>query len=591
MSRADTSEDQSASAREHLSDLMYECLLRAGQPMRASEIAEAVSRTAPVSARVVAQTLERDPDFVSSNWAWDLACRHEIQDQPIGGAIRGCLHEYGKPLSMKELCALLGAGRDEPPALFAVVVKQASDGPDLVEVEPGLYGLREWMLSGTDADEATVRFINGLEGCEELEAAVARLGRKRLRRTRAAATAVAILEALGTPLPHKVLAFLVWQRHPRANVGADLFGALLKRDDAVLLRGPRWCAAPVIDSLVARLAELSADEDRARGVEPDFDVAKVLREKPRSRKRFALPPDAVAEASAAVASAGIVRVDHLVADLLGLYPGDDSFAAAVRALARELDEVDEVVSIGFGKYCSPGFVPVGVRQVPAVLAPTDAQGADAALPDRDLPPALRKLIHDPEREDVGEEGDVSLPARRKKRTEATYVVPYHHLQAGTLKVRRVDHDLFPAQPELVQMRFEYQGDGFDVWLNNATALLFGLGAWYSQYVPGPGALIRISTTEAAGTYELHYDGETDEHAYIEQARVARLRRLHAEAEKSDLSTLEIMQAIAQEHPSGVHFYTLVAEMNVVRRTSKRVIASHLCSSPHFAPVSGRPGVY
>ncbi|GAG52531.1 unnamed protein product, partial [marine sediment metagenome] len=54
-------------------------------------------------------------------------------------------------------------------------------------------------------------------------------------------------------------------------------------------------------------------------------------------------------------------------------------------------------------------------------------------------------------------------------------------------------------------------------------------------------------------------------------------KIRREAAKGDWRVLQIMQRLAAGHEKGVPFMTLWAEVNVARRTTRRVVASNLVS--------------
>jgi hypothetical protein len=142
------------------------------------------------------------------------------------------------------------------------------------------------------------------------------------------------------------------------------------------------------------------------------------------------------------------------------------------------------------------------------------------------------------------------------------------------------------------MTLEYaEGERHVVWIDNEVGLLHGLGNWYTEYVPGPGAIIRLAPTSDRLRLKLIYDGEADQDAHIDEARLKQLLALRDAAQKSEMGMYEIVSSLLQHHESGARFETLVAEANVVRRTTKRLVASTLSNYHCFRPKDEKSGVW
>jgi len=66
-------------------------------------------------------------------------------------------------------------------------------------------------------------------------------------------------------------------------------------------------------------------------------------------------------------------------------------------------------------------------------------------------------------------------------------------------------------------------------------------------------------------------------AAISDERLKALNKLRRAAAKEQLSVLEIMQRVLAGCEKGLPFMTVWAEVNVIRRTTRRVVASNLAS--------------
>ena len=69
-------------------------------------------------------------------------------------------------------------------------------------------------------------------------------------------------------------------------------------------------------------------------------------------------------------------------------------------------------------------------------------------------------------------------------------------------------------------------------------------------------------------------------------RMEELRNIGARAD--ELSTLDILVEVMAHWPKGADYLTILAEVNVVRRSSRRLVASLLSSYQCFYQRSGSP---
>jgi hypothetical protein len=87
-------------------------------------------------------------------------------------------------------------------------------------------------------------------------------------------------------------------------------------------------------------------------------------------------------------------------------------------------------------------------------------------------------------------------------------------------------------------------------------------------------------------FEFAWDDQTDPVVYISSQRMEELRTLQ---ERSDaMSTLEVLTEVMSHWPKGADFLTIHSEVNVVRRSTRRLIASLLSSFQCFYQRSGSP---
>ena len=160
---------------------------------------------------------------------------------------------------------------------------------------------------------------------------------------------------------------------------------------------------------------------------------------------------------------------------------------------------------------------------------------------------------------------------------------FRHHAAGTMKLRKMDAELFDLQGPVVPLTFlDPEGREHQVWANAETGLLLGLQSLYIATGLLPGALIAITPEERPGRFQLSLAGE-DEHATISPERLEQLLALAEEAAQMEPSLYELTRQLMSATPEGARFERLHAELNVVRRTTRLQLASLLSYYQCFRP--------
>jgi hypothetical protein len=591
-----------ALGRAYLRDLIHSLLLERGEGLRSSDIAKGLRETLRVPNRLIKDELSADARFVERDRKWDLAIRHRLGDRPVEGALREIVAAAGRPVPSDLLVREMAVSRPRGGEMFGDLVPKLLQRSSFFRTDGDLFGLREWTLDVEAEDEELVRFQNFPDGSDELEQLLPIVEAHRFTGRAAATIAKEILELVGVPVSHKALSFLIWRARPTAFDAESLFAALASDPELVMMAGPAWCTtatAAAIAKTAERIAKDAADAAGA-GV-GEADVVGILQHRPPKGAEFHVSATEVRQLAERLAARGETAVlDELLTDVFDVYPEDEAFPAAVHAVAEALDAEESLVRVGITRWCPVSAVPAEVTEVPEELLPVhldvrdiDGEEVDPVLSDDGLEPGLADAVHDPTFEDVGEEKEVKVPVKASKEIgECRFVLLHHHFRAGTLKVRQMDRGVIPKSPSLVRARFSYPGgEQFSVWINNETGLVYGLESFYNKYCPGSGAVLYLSPADTADTYTLRYDGESDDATYLDDSRLQDLALLRRQAQQRELSLFDLLCSLMEFHQQGAHFNTLVAEMNVVRRTARRDIASVLSTYHCFYQRKKRPELW
>ena len=116
--------------------------------------------------------------------------------------------------------------------------------------------------------------------------------------------------------------------------------------------------------------------------------------------------------------------------------------------------------------------------------------------------------------------------------------------------------------------------------------MYGLIDWWLDQPIESGAVFTLTKTPSPNVFEFEYLDQPDPVVYISSQRMEELRTLGTEAEGK--STLELLIETMSHWPKGADYLTVLAEINVARRTSRRLVASLLSSYQCFYQRSGSP---
>ena len=106
--------------------------------------------------------------------------------------------------------------------------------------------------------------------------------------------------------------------------------------------------------------------------------------------------------------------------------------------------------------------------------------------------------------------------------------------------------------------------------------------------PTSGAVFHLEKTDNPAEYRFVQANETDPGVFVTPARLEELAEFRAEVEGGQpMSTYDIIRRILDHYRKGVSFLTLLTEVNLVRRTPRRLIASILSGYAAFHPRANR----
>lgn len=217
----------------------------------------------------------------------------------------------------------------------------------------------------------------------------------------------------------------------------------------------------------------------------------------------------------------------------------------------------------------------------------DAEGelVDVELNDDGLNSSLRKLLSHPLATDVLDE-DI-LPAPKQMPETIRLVLKSIHRELGTFPMCQIPTGWLSPSPNMQELIFrDAAGRELQVWANHESRLIYNLIDWWFEQPVESGAVFTITRTPQANVFDFAWLDQPDPVVYISAQRMEQLRGLGEQFEGR--STLDLLIEVFSQWPKGADYLTLLAEVNVARRTSRRLIASLLSSYQCFYQRSGSP---
>lgn len=565
-------------------DLIFECILDSDEPLRTTAVVAWLrERGLDVSPAFLRGFFQESTQFVSDGRRWDLACRAEAEQAAMDGAIRAILRGRGRPMPLQKLCDQVALVKTlGPKEARATIETLIVSRPVYFRTDNGLVGLSEWLLKVEGGDEEEVLLDNFFDESSEADAIIEAFDS--IRADDDAQAMRNVLDVVGCPASVKGLQFACWKRAPEQFDAVAHLVALLSDGSFIVSSDHQTIPAHYRDEMMALVLAASAAQGDAESAELEMS----------QEAEFQIEATDAAEAVAIVQRSGrSLTSAQLLMELYEIREDDPGFDTLRAELEELLDQVEELVCPAPGRYAAPGIIPAGLDHVPPNLAidtvavvALSGEEVDVELEDAGLDGDLPARIHDPEREDVGEEHEVVVDSGSVGTPEAiTWVVPYHHYLSGTIKIRKIDGAFYGGREGLADcvLHYEQGQQTYVCWANLDLGLVFGLREFYKAYCPPSGAVLRVSRRSSPGEFSLHYDGESDPGTLIDPEHLEALLKLRAEAEARRLSVLDIMCSLLPFHEEGATLERIHAEVNAIRRTARRLVASVLSYYQCFHP--------
>jgi hypothetical protein len=557
-------------AKQFVANAAFGFLVPKPVPVRMGEVLEHVNKTVSVTPKVLKLVLQSDARFAPDGRRWRVMPPELDGRRPVEASIVRVLQWAQIPVSVSALGGIIASTYGKTPEAMTEVVKRlVSRREEFFLLSDESVGLSEWLLDITSDREEDVQFDN-FEDKSELEALESFAREVNWEAASCTEASLRLLDLAGRPVSSKALGWFCWLAYRDKYSPSKHFNELATGGKAGLLSNGLWCGP----SIVARFNEVLAELHETG---PDVELYPEDLPKPITVE----PEDLASIVELVLSGEEACRVPELVESQFSLTPKDPGYDQVRSAVEKGLRSDPRVMWVGWDRWQRAVPVPDEVTRLPEELTPVylDIEGVggqklDQELEDEGLEADLAQQINDP----LVRLGGTAEPQEDGR---VRCVVTYWLRQLGLLAVPG-ESEVFPRQPEYLLVDLvDDEGTVYRCWYNNQIELLFGLKQWYDRVkLPGSGSVFYL-VPESPGRYQLVYEGEEDERVFIEPQRLKDLLELRETARMTETSTWEIVQEVMRGHSKGVPFSLLCAEVQVVRQSSARLVASILSSYHGF----------
>jgi hypothetical protein len=572
---------EEAFARSYADRLILEKLSEMDVAVKLGELADKLSDEG-LGLAAVRSLMASNPDvFAFHERRWMPAARLNSIGRPVAEIMRALLDSFGAPVSFNMILTEVARVRQqEVEVLESTIRRFAERDPNFVLLDDDRVAMIKWGFVANEETLERALAINGINK-ERYEEVKAKLGNLDFRGSNWA------VEALKhAPLSLKEISAVAFgsinSDNPRSTLIyniKDVLRAVFSVPGYVYITDGTLVTEAEAKNLVSSAVKLAQkltptiDVDDAQPIElkPE-DIAKVVKK--------------VVESEESVTST------KLLEEYFEITPGTKTFIDDFANMNNALRADASVVWVGGDRFRKAGNVPDYIHEIPAPfeffrsgVLNEENEEVDVELTDEGLNSSLRKLLQHPLALDVEDE-DIQ-PALKNQPDSIRLVMKSIHRELGTFPLAQLPTGWISDEPKVQETIFvDGSGKELQVWVNNETRLMYGLIDWWLDQPIESGAVFTLTRTPELNVFDFAYLDQPDPVVYISTQRMEELRTLGAEAEGK--STLDLLIEVMSHWPKGADYLTVLAEINVARRTSRRLVASLLSSYQCFYQRSGSP---
>ena len=569
-------------ARSYVDRLILEQISEMDSVMKLGELADKLAPRG-VGLAAIKSLLASNPErFAYHERRWIPAARLNAVGRPVVEAIEELLDTFGGPMLFDMLLNEISRVRREDPETIEPILRRILDkDPQFIYGHDHSVSLAKWSFVANDELYDRALALNQVNP-DEVEAVRAKLKDFDFRAPNAIADAVIKV----APVNLKVLGAVVW-----SSVNSQIATSVLVFDTLEFYR-----AATAVPGYV-----FSPDG----AIHPEADVAKWVSTAVKLADKLAPTIDVEDAAPIDMKAADIEKLakriaagttTHTATKLLEeqyeITPSNKTFPDDMANIMAALKARPELQWMGGDRFAKVGTAPDYIQSVPEPFLFTesdnlneDGDPVDVELNDDGLSTTLRKLLSHPLATDVLDE-DLQ-PAPKTMPETLRLVLKSIHRELGTFPLCQVPTGWLDADPDIQELVvIDPAGRELQVWINLRDRLMYNWLEWWFEQPIESGAVFTLTKTNKPNVVEFEWMDQPDPVVYISSQRMEELRAIGTEGEGK--STLELLIEVMAHWPKGADYLTVLAEVNVVRRSSRRLIASLLSSYHCFYQRSGSP---
>ena len=632
--KAEREQSQSLLADEYLADRIYDALLERGEAGKVSEITLEINN-GRITFPLVRRAISDSPRFITIDRQWDLSARYLDRSRPTERNLAEILLSAGRPLNViemaTELSTVYGRGAEVYLSLLPKITRNENT---YFKAGGNTWGLTAW-LPLVDADD----LVDVLADNKLTTAHLAVLGE--LSKTvgwssdRYVESTLALVEAAkNRPVSHRVLGVLAWMTMGEKYDARKHLAACLADDRLVWLtgrRGGRWItrtSANMLETILETRGAQLATEDPASADETPAPLPVAVSTAPEAQAADtagnsetpvadapAVPvepaPVAVPTPPLDVTEADLVALEHIiserggavdVAELIALQyevvAGDPSFRSDVETLDARLKADARFLYVGAGRFREPNSLPLFVYDLPEYLGFPDLQFVsldgeimDEEIEDEGFVGSLKSDTQSPLAQDAGDdEGHYTGIQDASGDAPIRLVVKSHHKEIGTFPLCQLPDGFFPTDAPVVEVILrDPNGQNHEIIVNNEKRLAFNFFGLYEFLPADSGAVFFLHKGVRPFEFRFEPGEETDGQVYVTPERTSELLGLREQADEGgDMATFDIACEVLAHHPKGLDFVQFMTEVNIVRRVTRRKLASIISNYYCFVQKPGQP---
>jgi hypothetical protein len=572
---------EEAFARSYADRLILEKLSEMDVAVKLGELADKLSNEGLGLAAVRSLMASNPEVFAFHERRWMPAARLNSAGRPVAEIMRAVIDSFGAPISIEMLLNEVSRVRHQDLDIVEPIVRRVIEkDPTFAEISGDRVGLTTWGFIASEEKLERALAINGISK-EQFESAEAKIGSINYRSSDWASE---VLKHV--PIKYKELSAVAFSRlnndDPKSTLiydAKEIAKSIFAVPGYVYITDGTFISAAEAKTLISNAVKL------AQKLTPTIDVDDA---QPIELK----PEDVTKLIQKITGSSESVTATKLLEEFFEITPGTKTFPDDLVNIMEALRQKSEVVWVGGDRFQKAGEIPDYINEIPAPfefvqsgVLNDENEEVDVELTDEGLNSSLRKLLQHPLALDVEDE-DIQ-PALKNQPEEIRLVLKSIHRELGTFPLAQLPTGWIDDRPKVQETIFvDGEGRKLQVWVNNETRLMYGLIDWWLDQPIESGAVFTLTRTPEPNVFEFAYLDQPDPVVYISNQRMEELRTLGTEAEGK--STLNLLIDVMNHWPKGADYLTILAEINVARRTSRRLVASLLSSYQCFYQRSGSP---